>query len=60
VNSDGDIEVKIDSVDELWRIMTSLTEMKIGMDIEIQTPTIEDVFLKIAGGRITEEGELKQ
>ena len=60
VKSDGDIEVKIDDVDELWRIMTSLTEMKVGMDIEIQTPTIEDVFLKIAGGRITEEGELKQ
>jgi hypothetical protein len=47
-------------VDELWQMMTTLTEIKVGKDIEIQTPTIEDVFLKITGGRITEEGELKQ
>ena len=53
-----DIEVKIDDVDELWRIMTFLTERKLGMDVEIQTPTIEDVFLKITGSRITDEGEL--
>lgn len=58
VRSSGDIEVKIDDVDELWRVMTKLTDMKIGRDVEIQTPTIEDVFLKITGSRITEEGEL--
>jgi len=34
--------------------------MRLDKDIEVQTPTIEDVFLKITGGRITEEGELKQ
>jgi len=33
--------------------------LKISNDIEIQTPTIEDVFLKITGGRITDEGELR-
>jgi hypothetical protein len=60
MNGNGDILVKIDDVDELWQMMTTLTEMRVGKDIEIQTPTIEDVFLKITGGRITEEGELKQ
>jgi ABC-2 type transport system ATP-binding protein len=55
----GDILVKIDDVNELWQVMATLTDMKIGRDIEIQAPTIEDVFLKIVGGRITEEGELK-
>ncbi len=55
----GDVQVKIDDPEELWRIMTALTERKMGLDVEIQTPTIEDVFLKITGGRITEEGELK-
>jgi ABC-2 type transport system ATP-binding protein len=55
-----DIQIKIDNVSELWQVISTLTEMKVKNDIEIQTPTIEDVFLKIVGGRITEEGELKQ
>jgi ABC-type multidrug transport system ATPase subunit len=59
VNGNGDILVKIDDVAEFWRVMATLTDLKVGKDIEIQTPTIEDVFLKITGGRITEEGELK-
>jgi ABC-2 type transport system ATP-binding protein len=60
VNANGDILVKIDDVEEMWRVMAELTEQKVNSDIEIQTPTIEDVFLKITGGRLTEEGELKQ
>ncbi len=60
LNSNDDLLVKIDDVDEFWRVMATLTDLKVGKDIEIQTPTIEDVFLKITGGRITEEGELKQ
>ncbi|MCW4005559.1 MAG: ABC transporter ATP-binding protein [Candidatus Bathyarchaeota archaeon] len=58
LNHDSDVEIKVDNVEELWRIMSGLTEMKLDKDLEIQTPTIEDVFLKITGGRITEEGEL--
>jgi len=58
--NNGDIQIKIDNVSELWQVISTLTEMKVKNDIEIQTPTIEDVFLKIVGGRITEEGELKQ
>jgi ABC-2 type transport system ATP-binding protein len=60
LNGEGDIEIKIDNVDELWRIMGNLTNMKVSSDVEIQTPTIEDVFLKITGTRITDEGDLKQ
>ncbi len=60
MNGNDDILVKIDDVKEFWRIMSILTEKKIDKEVELQTPTIEDVFLKIAGGRITEEGELKQ
>ncbi len=60
LSQDGDVNVKVSSVDELWRVMAFLTEMRIGKDMEIQTPTMDDVFLKITGGRITEEGELKQ
>jgi ABC-2 type transport system ATP-binding protein len=59
LSNDGDVNVKVDNVDELWRVMAVLTEMKVGKDIEIQTPTMDDVFLKITGGRITEEGELQ-
>jgi ABC-type uncharacterized transport system ATPase subunit len=60
INNSGDIHLKIDDTDEFWHVIATLTDMKVGKDIEIQTPTIEDVFLKITGGRITEEGELKQ
>jgi ABC-2 type transport system ATP-binding protein len=59
-SSNGDIQIKIDDVNELWELMATLTEMKLNNDMDIQTPTIEDVFLKTVGGRITEEGELKQ
>ncbi|MGB9842555.1 MAG: ABC transporter ATP-binding protein [Candidatus Bathyarchaeales archaeon] len=59
LNGSGDVLVKIDDVDEFWRVMATLADMKISKDVEIQTPTIEDVFLKITGGIITEEGELK-
>ncbi len=59
MNSDGDIHIKIDSTDELYSIMSVLTAMKAEKDIEIQTPTLEDVFLKITGSKISEEGEAK-
>jgi len=59
VDKYGDIFIKIDDVDEFWRVMTALTDLKVDRDVEIQTPTIEDVFLKLTGARITEEGELK-
>ena len=60
LSRNGDVDVKVDSVYELWRVMSVLTEMAVGRDLEIQTPTMDDVFLKITGGRITEEVELKQ
>ncbi|MEM3880871.1 MAG: hypothetical protein QXD19_03895 [Candidatus Bathyarchaeia archaeon] len=59
LNGSGDVLVKIDDVDEFWRVIATLADLKINKDVEIQTPTIEDVFLKITGGIITEEGELK-
>ncbi len=54
-----DIFIKIDDVTEFWQVMAALTDMKLDKSIEIQTPTLEDVFLKITGARITEEGEMK-
>jgi len=58
LNHDGDVFVKADDVNEMWRVLSTLTDMNLTKEIEIQTPTIEDVFLKVVGGRITEEGEL--
>jgi len=55
----GDVVVKVDDVKEMWQLLATLTDMKMDKEIEIQTPTIEDVFLKVVGARITEEGELK-
>lgn len=59
VTKEGDVEVKIDDLGEFWRIMNSLLDNKAASDIEIQTPTIEDVFLKITGSTISDEGEAK-
>jgi len=60
LDKSADVLVKVDDVNEMWQVMATLTEMKLNKEIEIQSPTIEDVFLKVVGGRITEEGELKQ
>jgi ABC-2 type transport system ATP-binding protein len=60
LDKSGDVSVKVDDVEEMWRVIATLTELKINQEMEIQSPTIEDVFLKVVGGRITEEGELKQ
>jgi ABC-2 type transport system ATP-binding protein len=59
LNHDGDVIVKVDDVKEMWLALSTLTDMKMDKEIEIQAPTIEDVFLKVVGARITEEGELK-
>ncbi len=59
VNGSGDVLVRVDDVSEMWQLMRTLVDKKLEKELEIQTPTIEDVFLKIVGGRITDEGELK-
>jgi len=59
LNHNGDVLMKADDVNEMWRALSTLTTLNLDKEIEIQTPTIEDVFLKVVGGRITEEGELK-
>jgi ABC-2 type transport system ATP-binding protein len=59
LNHDNDVLMKADDVNEMWQALSTLTSLKLDKEIEIQAPTIEDVFLKIVGGRITEEGELK-
>jgi ABC-2 type transport system ATP-binding protein len=59
LTSDDDIYMKILHTDEFWQVMSTLSELKLNKDIEVQTPTMEDVFLKVTGGTITDEGELK-
>lgn len=59
LNHDNDVLMKADDVSEMWQALSTLTSLQLDKEIEIQAPTIEDVFLKIVGGRITEEGELK-
>jgi ABC-2 type transport system ATP-binding protein len=60
LTADNDVLIKISHVDQFWEVMETLTVMKLTMDIEVETPTMEDVFLKVTGGKITEEGDLKQ
>jgi len=39
--------------------LNALTERGLKVEIALRSPTIEDVFLKLAGFRITAEGEAK-
>jgi len=59
VDSNGDVHIKIENTEEPYQIMSFLTQMKAERDVEIQTPTLEDVFLKITGSKISEEGGAK-
>ena len=59
VDSNGDVHIKIENTDEPYQIMSFLTQIKAERDVEIQAPTLEDVFLKITGSKISEEGEAK-
>ena len=59
VIANGDVHIKIENTEELYQITGLLTQLKAERDIEIQTPTLEDVFLKITGSKISEEGEAK-
>ncbi|MGD6935212.1 MAG: ABC transporter ATP-binding protein [Candidatus Bathyarchaeia archaeon] len=60
LNGNEDAFVEMPKIDDFWNLTAYLAELKISNDIEVQTPTIEDVFLKLTGARITDEGELKQ
>lgn len=60
LNGNEDALVEIPSTEHLWNVTAYLAELKVNKAIEVQTPTIEDVFLKLTGGRITDEGDLKQ
>lgn len=57
LNGHGDIVVAVEDVNEFWDVMDTLTGIRMHNAVEIQTPTIEDVFLKIVGAKISEEGE---
>jgi ABC-2 type transport system ATP-binding protein len=57
--ANGDVHIKIENTEELYHIMGFLTEIKAERDIQIETPTLEDVFLKITGSKISEEGEAR-
>jgi len=59
LNHGGDVIVKVDDVKEMWQVLSLLTSIGVDKEVEIQAPTIEDVFLKVVGAGITEEGELK-
>ena len=59
VDSNGDVHIKIENTEEPYQIMSFLTQIKAERDVEIQTPTLEDVFLKITGSKVSEEGEVK-
>jgi len=58
VEEDGDVVVQLTGVSQVWTALSLLAEAKVEKDVDVVLPTIEDVFLKVIGTRITEEGEL--
>lgn len=55
---DGEIVMKVDNVEDLNFVIQSIISKELNPRIRIESPSLEDVFLKLVGARISEEGEL--
>lgn len=55
----GDVVLPFDQTRDLETALAALTDRGLQVEMEIKTPRIEDVFLKLAGFKISEEGEVK-
>jgi ABC-2 type transport system ATP-binding protein len=54
----SEVSIPVDSATEIASVMEFLAKMGHEKDITIRNPSIEGVFLKLIGSRITEEGVL--
>jgi ABC-2 type transport system ATP-binding protein len=54
----SDVSIHVESASEIASVMEFLSAMGHEKDISIRNPSIEEVFLKLVGSMITEEGEL--
>lgn len=52
-----DVVLPFEDARDIQVALTALMERGVAVDITVNTPTIEDVFLKLAGFRIAESGE---
>lgn len=52
----GDVVLPFNDTRDLQTALSALSERGLKPEVEIRTPRIEDVFLKLAGFRISEEG----
>ncbi|MDA4128276.1 MAG: ABC transporter ATP-binding protein [Thaumarchaeota archaeon] len=58
-NVNGDVTIPYTDVRDLQVALSAMTERGIRAEMEIKTPRLDDVFLKLAGFRITEGGEAR-
>ncbi len=55
----GEVRVPFNKPSEAVKILEMLSLKGLNYDFEVEKGSIEDVFLKLVGAKITEEGELK-
>jgi len=56
--TDGEIAIPADNLDGTARVIELLGRLGLTRGIQIRNPSIENVFLKLIGAHLTEEGEL--
>lgn len=56
--TNGRVSIPVKGMKEITDVIVALGTFGVTSDIQIRSPTIEDVFLKLVGARLTEEGEL--
>jgi len=56
--TNGRISIPVEGMKQITDVIEALGTLGVTSDIQIRSPTIEDVFLTLVGTRLTEEGEL--
>lgn len=55
---DEEARVSVEDAKSLSEVMNFMTALQPECEVEVKTPSLEDVFLRLLGAKISEEGEL--
>lgn len=53
-----DVSIEVDGISEMGGILETISREGHEGDVTVKSPSMEDVFLRLLGSRLTEEGEL--
>ncbi|MBI4258841.1 MAG: ABC transporter ATP-binding protein [Thaumarchaeota archaeon] len=56
--ANSDIMIRVESLKDVSQVIETLNNLGVNQGIQIRNPSIENVFLRLVGARLTEEGKL--